>query len=219
MLSQEASDLLREDEDHVIRVIARTPRPDFEAETAEELDAVDRFVRERYGLTPNGSIYDLVDEFGAALARKLHEHEVRGDGLGTALALCIYATLGGRCPEVFAVVKHLRIGHVVQAVYLCLQFQQQLGVADVLAQRLRHCAAILEQAREHAPIGSKNRVLGVKDVEGRRAIVGVDDHLDAVPHVVDGVASEVEVPRIRKGFRNGKGVDHPRQPTIAPTTM
>ncbi|WP_130418092.1 hypothetical protein [Edaphobacter modestus] len=60
MLSQEASDLLREDEDHVIRVISRTPRLDFEAETAEELDAVDRFVRERYGLTPNENIYDLV---------------------------------------------------------------------------------------------------------------------------------------------------------------
>jgi hypothetical protein len=38
-------------------VIAHTPRPDFEAETAQELDAVDRFVRERYGLTPDESIY------------------------------------------------------------------------------------------------------------------------------------------------------------------
>jgi hypothetical protein len=56
-LSQEAIGLLREDEDQVIRVIARTPRPDFEAETAEELDAIDRFVRERYGLTPNESVY------------------------------------------------------------------------------------------------------------------------------------------------------------------
>jgi hypothetical protein len=56
-LSQDACDLLREDEDQVIRVIARTPRPDFEAETAEDLDVIDRFVRERYGLTPNECIY------------------------------------------------------------------------------------------------------------------------------------------------------------------
>src|SRR5205807_8706918 len=56
-LSNEALNLLREDEDQVIRVIARTPRPEPTAETAEELDTIDHFVRHRYGLTADESIY------------------------------------------------------------------------------------------------------------------------------------------------------------------
>jgi hypothetical protein len=53
VLSHEATALLEEDEDQVIRIIARTPRH----ETAEELDSIDRFVRERYGLGPDESVY------------------------------------------------------------------------------------------------------------------------------------------------------------------
>lgn len=56
-LSSEAIALLAEDEDQVIRVIARAPRPSWENETAEELDAIDRFVRARYGLTADESLY------------------------------------------------------------------------------------------------------------------------------------------------------------------
>jgi hypothetical protein len=56
-LSPEAVALLAEDEDQVIRVIARSPRPSYKSETAEELDAIDSFIRGRYGLTPNESLY------------------------------------------------------------------------------------------------------------------------------------------------------------------
>ena len=55
--SAQAAALLAEDEDLVIRIIARTPRPTYEDETAEQLDAIDRFVRERYGLTPGECLY------------------------------------------------------------------------------------------------------------------------------------------------------------------
>lgn len=55
--SAEAIALLEEDEDQIIRVIARTPRPDGELETAEELDEIDHFVRERYGLNANECLY------------------------------------------------------------------------------------------------------------------------------------------------------------------
>ena len=56
-MSAEAVRLLAEDEDQVIRVIARTPRPNWENETCEELDGIDRFVRERYGMTQDEAIY------------------------------------------------------------------------------------------------------------------------------------------------------------------
>lgn len=55
--SAEAVALLEEDEDQIIRVIARTPRPDGEIETAEELDGIDCFVRERYGLNADECLY------------------------------------------------------------------------------------------------------------------------------------------------------------------
>jgi len=56
-LSPEAVALLAEDEDQVIRLIARSPRPDYASETAEELDGIDAFVRQRYGLTPGECLY------------------------------------------------------------------------------------------------------------------------------------------------------------------
>ncbi len=56
-LSPEAVAMLAEDEDQVMRVIARSPRPSYENETAEELDAIDCFVRERYGLTADECLY------------------------------------------------------------------------------------------------------------------------------------------------------------------
>lgn len=55
-LSEEAITLLREDEDQVIRVIAHRARP-HSAEREEQLDAIDGFVRERYGLTLDESLY------------------------------------------------------------------------------------------------------------------------------------------------------------------
>ncbi len=55
--SSKALALLAEDEDQVIRVIARSPRPSYDNETAEELDAIDCLVRQRYGLTPEECIY------------------------------------------------------------------------------------------------------------------------------------------------------------------
>ncbi len=55
--SPQALALLAQDEDQVIRVIARTPRPSYENETAAELDAIDCWVRARYGMTPDECLY------------------------------------------------------------------------------------------------------------------------------------------------------------------
>ncbi|RXH56038.1 hypothetical protein GRAN_2895 [Granulicella sibirica] len=61
-LSEGALDMLAEDEDQVIRVIARRPQN----ETAADLDRIERAVRKRYGLDPRESVYFFEVEKGDA---------------------------------------------------------------------------------------------------------------------------------------------------------
>jgi hypothetical protein len=61
----------------------------------------------------------------AALAGQLHQHEVRLHGLRRLLAALAHADFAGHRPQVFAVVEDLGIGHVIKAVDLCLQLEQQ----------------------------------------------------------------------------------------------
>jgi len=58
-LSAEAKHLLAEDEDQVIRLIARNPRDRSHESDPLEFEQVDAFVRNRYGLTPDECIYFL----------------------------------------------------------------------------------------------------------------------------------------------------------------
>lgn len=57
--SPEASRLLEEDKDRVIRVIARKPKDIPRELNLKELDAIDPFVRSRYGLDANECLYFL----------------------------------------------------------------------------------------------------------------------------------------------------------------
>jgi hypothetical protein len=54
-----------------------------------------------------------------------------------------------------------------------------------------------EEAGENAAVCRDNRVLGVEHVKRRRSIIGIDNDLDAVPHVIDGIAVETIMARIR----------------------
>ncbi|MEG9435035.1 amino acid transporter [Edaphobacter sp. HDX4] len=58
-LSKEASALLSEDEDQLIRVVAHSPKPGEIQNQINELDSIDAFVRGRYGLTSEECIYFL----------------------------------------------------------------------------------------------------------------------------------------------------------------
>ena len=55
------------------------------------------------------------------------------------------------------------------------------------AQAGRHGRCVLEEAGEEAAIGRQNRVLIVKDVKRRGAVISVNHHFDAVAHVVNGL--------------------------------
>ncbi len=86
---------------------------------------------------------------------------------------------------------------MIQAVDFRLQFEQQLGVANVFAQSRRHHGSILEKTRKDAAIGRDDRIIRIEDVKRRRTIVGIDNHLHAVAHVVDGIAVELVMGRVR----------------------
>jgi hypothetical protein len=58
-LSPEAVSLLAEDEDRLIRVIAHNPKNHSLESKIQHLDSIDRFIRERYGLTADESLYFL----------------------------------------------------------------------------------------------------------------------------------------------------------------
>ena len=51
--------MLGEDEDQVIRLIARSPREEAAADCIQELDVLEAFVRNRYGMGPNECLYFL----------------------------------------------------------------------------------------------------------------------------------------------------------------
>ena len=61
-LSPTALEMLAEDKDQIIRVIARSPQP----ETEKDLDRVDALIRNRFGLDPHEALYFLEVERGDA---------------------------------------------------------------------------------------------------------------------------------------------------------
>ena len=63
--------------------------------------------------------------------------------------------------------------------------------------RRRHRRGILEEARKDAAVRRDDRVGRVKHIERRCPIVGVDDDFHAVPRVVNGIAAETVVARVR----------------------
>jgi hypothetical protein len=65
-LSPEATRLLAKDEDRLIRVIAHNPKGISEENRCAELDRIDAFIRERYGLDPTECVYFLEVEAGDA---------------------------------------------------------------------------------------------------------------------------------------------------------
>ena len=79
-----------------------------------------------------------LDELDAALPRQRHEHEVGEHRLRGLIAVGVRPYFARHRPQIFAVVEHTGIGHVIQAVDRRLHLEHQLRIPDVLAQRGRH---------------------------------------------------------------------------------
>src|SRR5438132_492600 len=93
-----------------------------------------------------------------------------------------------------------------------LQLKQEFGIAHVFAQRWSHGRCVLEQGRKNPPICRDYWVLWVKHVQGGGSIVGVDDDLNAVPHIINRGTAESVMRRIGVAVRRRERVDNPEKP-------
>ncbi|WP_245781744.1 amino acid transporter [Granulicella pectinivorans] len=79
--------LLGDDEDQTIRLIARSPKDEDDKHCIRELDALDAFVRERYGMDPTECLYFLeVDRTDASEFE--HSLSIDGRQVGSHRILC-----------------------------------------------------------------------------------------------------------------------------------
>ena len=106
------------------------------------------------------------------------------DGAGDARLL-------GDLPGVGAVVEVARIVDVVEPEHVGLDPEDVLRVPEVGPQLGLHQVAVGEHAGEGLGVGLHDGVVGVDDVEGHLAVVGVDDDLHRVAHVVEPGPVEV----------------------------
>ena len=153
-------------------------------------------------------------ELDGSFARQFHQHEVRLHRLRLLLTGLVHTHFRSDRPQVLAVVENLWIGHVIKAVHSRLQLKQQFRIAHVFAERWRHGRCILEQSGKNPAILHDDRILRVIHIKRCSAIVGVDDHLNAIPHVVNEVVAECIVPGVGIAVGGRKRVHNPRQPTI-----
>ena len=146
------------------------------------------------------------DEFGRPFARQGHQHEVWFHDL---LALIGHNDFRGHAPQILAVVEHIGIGHMVEAIDGSLYAQQQFRVPYMLAHGSRHRRRVGEQTGKHRPIGGDNWIVRVEHIECRVPGVCIDQDLHAVANVVDAVIAEQVTARVRVPVGRGEGIHQP----------
>ena len=143
-------------------------------------------------------------------AGRRHLGRTRVDGLGRLL---------GDAPDLVPLEELVRVVDVVLPVHVRLHPEQVLGVAEVSSDLGGDLLTRVEQVRERLGPGVDHRVGGVDDVEGDRALVGVDGGLHRVADVVVGVAQAavgrqlvvLRVLGVRVAGARRVAVQHPHQ--------
>src|SRR5580698_8616512 len=77
-----------------------------------------------------------------------------------------------------------------------------------------HRSRIFEEAGKDASIRCEDRIFTVEDVERHRAVVSVNNGLDAIPHVVNRVIAETVMSRIRIAVGGCVRIHDPRESAI-----
>src|ERR1044071_2522767 len=93
--------------------------------------------------------------------------------------------LAREIPEIFLIIKHLGILHVISAIDAGLKRKKVLGIANVAAQRSRHALQGLKERWKNTLVGLQNRIVGVGGVEHRIAIISIERNLHRVAYVVE----------------------------------
>ena len=89
-------------------------------------------------------------------------------------------------PEIFLIIKYLRVGHVVDPVHGGLNGKKVTRISDMIPQGSGHFGDGTEKGREYILIGLYQRILFIRDIKLRLARIRVNDHLDRIPNIVDG---------------------------------
>ena len=115
-LSPEAVRLLAEDEDQIIRVIACNPKDRPTENMVEDFNAIDAFVRTRYGLTPDECVYFLQVERTDASD---FEHTLCVEGHSVGKNRVLYAQSPVVANSIAALLMHLEehTGHLPHAYF------------------------------------------------------------------------------------------------------
>jgi hypothetical protein len=127
-LSPEAVRLLADDEDRVIRVIARNPKDKAEENKVRDLDVIDAFVRKRYGLTADECVYFLEIERTDASEFE-HTLCVEGRAIGKNRVLCAKSPVVAN--SIAALLMHLE-KHTGQLPHAYFKWKEGNPVANMV---------------------------------------------------------------------------------------
>src|SRR2546428_3585420 len=78
----------------------------------------------------------------------------------------------------------------------------------------RHLGGVMKKSWESRAVGRDQRVLRVEYIEPNAAVVGIDNCLSAIAHVIDAVAAGSVVTRVGVGRAFGESVDDPVETPI-----
>ena len=127
--------------------------------------------------------------------------QAQGDVVGLDRNFLLAQLLLRDRPEVLAGEQAAGGFDVVREVLVRLHLEVVLRVAPVPHEIRREGGGGLEQIGEDVRPGADDRICVVHDVEVHRSVIGVDDRLDRVAHVV-----EADRVRLRVGVAVGRGV-------------
>ena len=113
----------------------------------------------------------------------------------------------GQAPTVTAGVEAGSVGHVVRGEQVALDLEHVLRVAQVAHEIARDRRDGLDAAGVDLFPGSQDRILVIPAEQAHGAVVGIDDGLDGVTHVVDlvglNVLADLGGSRVYGGIREG----------------
>ena len=139
------------------------------------------------------------DELGLRLLGQAHDRVIR-----------LHARVADHWhrPLVLLVIEGVHVAHVVGGIHLRLHVEEVDRMAKMRAQRSGELVQWPEHAREHGVPGARNRLIGIDQVEGNAAVIGVDHGLDRIAQVV---AHPLEMLRVGESIGDGVAVEYPEQ--------
>ncbi len=114
-------------------------------------------------------------------------------------------------PDVFLVVKHLRIAHVKSSIGLCLRAKNNFRITRVAAQVRGHRGSRLKQFREQMLVRLNDGIARIEYIQRNFPRVRIHGGLHRIPNVIGAFVEASDGKRRRIRMREGSriSVHHP----------